>query len=58
MSKISLLDRIEKIEREVAEVKKTLSYEEKDALKAVRAYEKAKREGKLIELKSVSQLLD
>ena len=58
MSKVSLLDRIEKIEKEVAQVKKTLRDEEKEAMKSVRAYEKAKREGKLIKLESISQLLD
>ena len=57
MSKISLLDRIEKIEKEVAQVKKTLRYEEKDALEAVEIYKKEKAAGKLKILKDPKELL-
>ena len=57
MSKVSLLDRIEKIEKEVAEVKKTLSYEEKDALEAIEIFEREKAAGKLKILNDPKELL-
>ncbi|MEX0621985.1 MAG: hypothetical protein WD187_03280 [Candidatus Woykebacteria bacterium] len=56
MAKINLLERVKKIEKEVAEVKKSLYDQEKEALKAVRAYEKVKKEGKLKKLESFDEL--
>ena len=58
MVKVDLLERVKKIEKDVAEVKKALHDEEKEALKAVRAYQKAKMEGKLKKLESFSELWD
>lgn len=64
MTKTQVLEKIEKIEKGVKELRKLIREEERNeakeegaALEAVRVYEKEKREGKLKLLKDPKELL-